>query len=165
MRTRQLFKKSLVASLFVAVLPAHAVGGEGDVRGEPATTRVLSRLPTCVSERLGAVSIEVGSKMQDSRSGTSPSRASYRRAFEKLSDAVREKGGDAVVLRGHEAAYVSNGNRKVSRPSYLKLKGSALKLDQSATACKLELIDPEEFAAKARRKPRESVRKDAGVSF
>jgi hypothetical protein len=70
-----------------------------------------------------------------------------------------------VILRGHEAAYLSKGGRYSWHPSYVWLKGAVVRLDPDATSCKLAVIDPKEYGLEARRKRRQNVRKNVGISF
>lgn len=128
--------------------------------------RVLSKSPACVEKRLGIVSVELGGKEeQDRRSAMPPTRVSYRNAFDKLAAAAQEKGGDAVILRGHEAAYLAKGGRRTWHPSYVWLKGAAIRLGPEAASCELAVIDPGEYERDVRRKRRQDVSKNVGVSF
>lgn len=127
--------------------------------------RVLSQSPACVEKRLGLVTVELGSKEENNRSAMRPPRVSYRKAFARLAEAAQEKGGDAVILRDHRAAYLSKGGHHSWRPSYVWLKGAAVRLEADAASCELVVIDPGEYARDLRRKQRQDVSKDAGVSF
>lgn len=130
-----------------------------------AGMKVLQTSPSCVLSRLGRVSVTLGTKDANPRSGTPPSGVSYQKAFAKLMDAAEAKGADAVVLRGHEAAYVAKGTRRSRRPTYVSLQGAAIRLDASATPCDLDLIDPAEFERHASASERQEVVKDTGTAL
>lgn len=127
--------------------------------------RVLSQSPACVEKRLGLVTVDLGSNEENRRSAMRPPRVNYRKAFERLAEAAREEGGDAVILRSHEAAYLSKGGRYSWHPSYVWLKGAVVRLGADAASCELAVIDPEKYGRDVRRKRRQDVSKNAGVSF
>ena len=139
-----------------AAMPVDAV--EGDAR-------ILGASPGCVERRLGVVSVELGSKEVDMRSGMPAPRASYQAAFRRLAERAAAKGADAVVLRGHEAGFVAKGSRRSVRPSFVSLRGAAIKLRDGGDSCALAVVDPVQFERDAIEKQRQDVRKDAGVSF
>ncbi|HEY0659791.1 MAG TPA: hypothetical protein VGD21_00490 [Lysobacter sp.] len=126
---------------------------------------VLQASPPCVQDRLGLVSVRLGNKEANLRTGMPASAVSYQKAFAKLKDAAEAKGADAVVLRDHEAVYVAKGARRSKRPSYVSLRGAAIRLDASAARCDLVLIDPVEFERRALAQERQEAAKDAGLSF
>jgi hypothetical protein len=161
------FPSLLAACLFAAAMQASAVrAGERGSQTESRPARVLGKSPACVEKRLGIVSVELGSKEeQDRRSAMAPTRVSYRSAFDRLAEAAQEKGGDAVILRGHEAAYLAKGGRRTWHPSYVWLKGAAIRLAPDVAGCELAVVDPGQFERDARNKQHEDVRKNAGVSF
>lgn len=130
-----------------------------------AGVRVLQTSPSCVHSRLGRVSVTLGNKEANQRTGMPSSGVSYRKAFARLMDAAEAKGADAVVLRGHEAAYIAKGTRRSRRPTYVSLQGAAIRLDANAASCDLVVIDPAEFERRALAGEREEVVKDAGTSL
>ena len=70
-----------------------------------------------------------------------------------------------MVLRGHEAGFVAKGGRRTVRPSFVSLRGAAIKLKDGGESCALAVIDPEQFEREAIEKQRQDVRKEIGVSF
>jgi len=118
--------KCLAVCLVGAAMPATAVrAGAPEPSVESPPAKVLSQSPACVEKRLGLVTVELGSKEEHRRSAMRPPRVSYRKAFAQLAEAARGKGGDAVILRSHEAAYLSKGGRYSWHPSHVWLKGAA----------------------------------------
>ena len=75
------------------------------------------------------------------------------------------EGADAVVLRSHEAAYEARGSRQPRSPTWLSLRGLAVRLDRTARNCELAVIDPADFAREALEKDRQHLSVDTGVSF
>jgi hypothetical protein len=90
---------------------------------------------------------------------------SYKKAFARLQQAAAEKGGNAVLLRDHQASYFTRGSRRARRPSYVSLTGAVVTLKDQKAPCSLSLLDPREFERSAIAKHRENVTKNAGVSF
>lgn len=159
-----MLRSVISCTLIACCLVVAAVHVQPVRAGEPP--RVLSESPACVEKRLGIVSVALGSKgEQDRRSAMPPTRVSYSSAFGKLVEAAQAKGGDAVILRGHEAAYRAWGGRRAWHPSYVRLKGAAIRLQPGAAGCELAVIDPGQFERDARDKEHKDVRKDGGTSF
>ncbi|SFK43718.1 hypothetical protein [Lysobacter sp. cf310] len=133
---------------------------------EPAPgVRLLTSAPTCAHRRLGQVSVTLGEKAPNLRTGMRPSPVDYRLAFDKLARAAQAKGGDAVVLRGHEAAYVAKGARASRRPSYVSLQGAVIALANPDAACELALLDPQTFAREVLAREAQDVVEETGIAF
>jgi hypothetical protein len=132
---------------------------------QPATALLLEESPSCVQARLGRVSVRLGSREPNERTGMPPASVSYRKALAELARAAGARGADAVVLRSHEADYVGKGARKPRRPTYLYLEGAAVRLQSPVQSCRLVIIDPAEFERRASAAVREDVRTDTGMSF
>lgn len=131
----------------------------------PADVRLLSSSPACEHRRLGQVSVTLGEQAPNLRTGMRPSAVDYRLAFAKLARAAQAKGGDAVVLRGHEAAYVTKGARPSRRPSYVSLQGAVIALANRDAACELDLLDPQTFAREVLERGAQDVVKETGTAF
>lgn len=148
----------LALALGAAVVPTHAAESSHAVR-------LLQSTPACVAQRLGQVSVSVGSQEPNPRTGMATGSASYEKAFARLAEAAHAKGGNAVVLRGHQADYVSKGTRPARRPTYVALQGAVVVLDGTVPDCPLALVDPSEFERRATSRQRNEVQEDKGVSF
>lgn len=130
------------------------VAGSGEA-GEPApveTVPVLDAVPGCVEAKMGRVSVSIGSK--DTRAARG---VSYEQAFGKLARAAAERGGNAVVLRQHEAAYVTRSKAIDPRPGYIALEGLVIRLPTGATACTWTPIDVDGFAAHSASAQRQEI--------
>lgn len=152
-----------ILSLGLCAGLAAASAGAAPEPGEGA--RVLTASPACAHRRLGQVSVSLGSKEPDMRTGMPPSAVSYPRAFAKLASAARAKGGDAVVLRSHDAAYVAKGARLGRRPTYVSLQGAVIALADPDGRCALALLDPVAFERQALERQAQDSVKDTGTSF
>ncbi len=148
----------LVSLLLVAAMTAHA----SDVSPE---VQLLASSPTCVKERLGQVSVELGAKEPNLRTGMRPSPVSYRQAFIKLLEAARSKGGEAVILRGHEAVYFTKSARQPRRPTFLSLQGAVVSLQSHGVGCDLARLDPATFEREAIAQKRADAVLDTGMAF
>ncbi|MDR7097669.1 hypothetical protein J2X04_000016 [Lysobacter niabensis] len=142
-----------------------ALAVAGVMANEPATALLLEESPSCVQARLGRVSVHLGSREPNDRTGMAPASVSYRKAFAELVQAAEARGADAVVLRSHEADYVGKGARQPRRPTWLYLEGAAVRLKPPVQFCHLVIIDPAEFERRARAAVREDVQTDTGKSF
>lgn len=111
----------------------------------PSGIRLLMSPPACVKHRLGRVAVSVGNREPNLRTGMAPGGVSYQRAFQKLAQAAAEKGGNAVVLREHQADYFTKAARRARRPTYVSLRGAVLVLDEQQRQCSMTLIDPSKF--------------------
>lgn len=151
--------KGILGSLLLVVVVA------ANASDTPTNVQLLAASPTCVKDRLGQVSITLGIKEPNLRSGMRPSSVSYRQAFAKLQDAASSKGGEAVVLRGHEAAYFTKSARQARRPTFVSLQGAVVNLEAHGAGCTLALLDPAEFERDAMARQREDVAKDTGMAL
>lgn len=128
------------------VLPAQA---------QPAPeVLLLEDFPRCMERRLGPVTANVGTVEPSLNTGMRPPSVAYSRVFRQLQRAALERGGDAVVLRGHRADYFSKDSRVPKRPTYIELQGTAIVLRDERPGCRLALLDPAVFEQRARDKPR-----------
>lgn len=117
---------------------------------QPGPAQLLESVPpTCVGERFGRVTIKLGSKEPNPRTGMSPAAVSYRRAFAKLQEEAAKRGGHAVVLRGHEAQFYTKGARVARLPTYVQLSGDAVTLKPDLAGCRIVALDAEAFAQDA----------------
>ncbi len=102
--------------------------------------------PTCVAERFGRVTVKLGSKEPNTRTGMAPSPVNYRRAFAKLQEEPAERGGHAVVLRGHEAHFYAKTARPPREPTFVQLSGDVVTLKSDLTGCRIVALDMDQFA-------------------
>ncbi len=137
----------VVASLGVAALGVTPVARAGGVV-EPIP--VLWRAPSCDVEKLGTVAIEEGRRVEEGTLETSIPAASYPRAFEQLARQAGEKGGNAVVLRGHKATYFTRSHKRSREPVHIELRGAVIRLPAGADACTLSRVDPQVVRRRAR---------------
>lgn len=159
---------SVLKGAVVGLLTAHialAVPCAFGTEKARVNVRLLSASPLCVERRLGVVSVTLGTREPNPRTGMPLPGVSYGTAFARLIEAAEAKGANAVVLRAHEAAYIAKGARRPGRPTYLSLQGAAVRLDDNDAVCVLEAIDPDEFERRAVEKERDEVSRNAGVSF
>jgi hypothetical protein len=113
--------------------------------------------PTCVAERFGRVTVKLGSKEPNQRTGMNPSPVSYRKAFAKLQKEAGELGGHAVVLRGHDADFYSKNARVARLPTFLQLSGDVVNLKPDLEGCRIVALDAEQFAQDALEREGEKV--------
>ncbi|MCD9087858.1 hypothetical protein [Stenotrophomonas sp. SY1] len=99
------------------------------------------------------------------RTGMAPLPVSYQQAFEQLLKAASARGGEAIVLRGHEAQFFTKGARIARRPTFLELRGSVVNLQAHGQGCNLVELDPVEFEHEALAREGESLEHSTGVAF
>lgn len=85
--------------------------------------------------------------------------------FDRLQAAAAQKGGNAVILRGHYADFLPRSSRRSSRPYYVRLEGTAVVLKDNHAQCSMRLIDPVEFERSALTRPRTDVTVDGGFNL
>lgn len=113
--------------------------------------------PTCVAERVGRVTVKLGSKEPNQRTGMNPSPVSYGKAFAKLQKEAGELGGHAVVLRGHVADFHTKNARVARLPTFLQLSGDVVNLKPDLEGCRIVALDAEQFAQDALEREGEKV--------
>lgn len=139
--------------LAIAVISAGAAVSGPDASaqdGDATTLPVLWSTPACEYKKLGVVVAKIGSRVSETTQGGYIPTVKYRQAFKVLSDAAREKGGDAVVFSHNQAAFYTYRGRKTRDPVYIHLRGGAIDLPADTRGCKLEPVDPDELAKRAR---------------
>lgn len=153
--------------LTTVLLAFMALAGTGSVQASESSddVHVLTSSPACILKRLGQVSISVGDANPDLRSGGLPKAVKYDHAFAKLAQAAADKGGNAVVLRDHQASFLQRGSRRTLRPNHIALKGAVLEIDASNAQCELAVVDVASFEKSAMAAQRDNLTKDTGVSF
>lgn len=143
-------QRSAVLVLCLMAAAAHA--------RPPEPVELLKSVPpTCVAERFGRVTVELGSKEPNQRTGMNPSPVSYRKAFAKLQKEAGELGGHAVVLRGHQADFYAKNARPVRLPTFLQLSGDVVNLKPDLEGCRIVALDAEQFAQDALEREGEKV--------
>lgn len=130
-----------------------------------ALPMLLREFPSCMSSRLGPVTAQAGNRAPDMRGGRTPPGVGYTRVINQLREAAADKGGNAVVLRGHRADYADIGARQRKHPSYIELQGTAIVLPAERSACTLALLDIDTFVANARQRQREAEASHSALTF
>ncbi|MBT2747654.1 MULTISPECIES: hypothetical protein [unclassified Lysobacter] len=110
-----------------------------------AAVPVLDATPACAYRKLGAVSAEAGVRIKGDSLDKSPAPASYRRAFDGLSDAAQALAANAVVLRGHRATYFTQFGKRSREPVHIDLSGVAIGIEGDLARCKLVVADPSDY--------------------
>jgi hypothetical protein len=119
---------------------------------------VLLQAPSCSHDKLGQVSIQVGTRVRSHRDlMVSPL---LRRGV--LAGEGGAGGADAVVVRWHQATYFTRNARRSHRPVHVQLRGAAISTHADARPCDFALADASEFDERARSgKPVEVASGDA----
>lgn len=146
--------------LFSTVIMA----GVSPLFAQPPSQHVLllEDFPRCMERRLGPVTANVGAVVPSLNTGMRPLSVAYSRVFRQLQQAAMEKGGTAVVLRGHRADYFTKDSRVPKRPTYIELQGTAIVLADDRANCSLATLDPEVFEQRARNKQRSESTVNSG---
>lgn len=142
-----LIRSAALVGLMIVMTSVHA--GEA---AEASSVPVLEAVPGCVEAKMGRVAVSLGSR--DTRAARG---VSYQQAFGKLARAAADRGGNAVVLRNHEAAYVTRSKRLDPRPGYIGLEGLVIRVPADGSVCSLAEIDVEAFAERSRGAEREAI--------
>ncbi len=128
------------------------------VADPPVPVELLrSTPPTCVAERFGRISVQLGSPEPNTNTGMAPTPVSYQKAFAKLQKAAGERGGHAVVLRAHEAKFYTKGTRVAQRPTFVKLSGDVVTMKRDLQGCRVVPLDVAQFVDDALQQEREQV--------
>ena len=133
---------SIVTALAIAA-PAAAAGPAAVV------VPVLWQPPSCPHDKLGQVSIQVGTRVNESTRDLLVPTVYYDRAFAKLATAAQAIGADAVVVRWHQATYFSRNKRRSHTPVHVQLRGAAIRTHADAGPCSFALVDPLDFEQRA----------------
>ena len=146
--------KTCALTLAVLVFaPLHA--------GEVSPLAVLWEAPPCEYRKLGSVSIEAGHRVYGHTKEVTA--VSYPQAFAELLLAAEAKGGNAVVIRWHQATYFTRFGTRSPTPVHLQLRGATIRIEDAA-GCDLIVVDPREFAHRAKRGDPMTVAPDAAYS-
>lgn len=123
---------------------------------------VLLQAPSCSHDKLGQVSIQVGTRVSEATRDLMVPTVDYAAAFTRLAKAAQAKGADAVVVRWHQATYFTRNARRSHRPVHVQLRGAAISIHVDARPCDFALADASEFDERARSgKPVEVASGDA----
>lgn len=128
-------------ALAIAVSPLQA---------QETTSPVLWKPPECSHQKLGSVAIESGKRVYGHTKEFAAA-VSYADAFAKLAAAAEALGGDAVVIRWHQATYFTRFGKRSRTPVHLQLRGAAIRIEEDAAGCDLAVVDSKEFANRAKR--------------
>lgn|GEM_PF-2050931 len=150
-----------IAVLALMLVAARAIAAEPSAPAEI----LLSTPPSCVSERLGRITVKLGTEAPNPRTGMAPPPVSYQKAFEKLQKVASERGGEAVVLRGHEAHYYTKGARIARRPTYLELGGDVVNLKAHGEGCTIVYLDTDRFEQEALAREGDKVTLINGMAY
>lgn len=142
-------KTVLVILLFSVAMTtsARAFGAGGDARPE---LPVLWESPGCQHQKLGSVTVDLGTQVRESTQDGRVPVVRVRPAFDKLVSAAAAAGGNAVVLRSHQGVYFTYHGRKSSAPVYIKLRGAVVRLPDDGAPCDLVVVHAEELEQRMR---------------
>lgn len=132
---------ALILAAIVAA-PLHA--------SEASPVAVLWEAPACEYRKLGSVAIEAGKRVYGHTTENATA-VSYTNAFMRLAAAAEDHGGNAVIIRWHQATYFTRFGTRSRTPVHLQLRGATIRIDGDAAGCDLMVVDPEEFAKRAKR--------------
>lgn len=111
---------------------------------------VLWESPGCQHEKLGSVTVDIGTRVRESTQYERVPVVRLRPAFDKLVSAAAAAGGNAVVLRSHQGVYFTYHGRKSSAPVYIKLRGAVVRLPDDAAQCDLAVVHSDELEQRMR---------------
>lgn len=94
-----------------------------------AAVPVLNATPACAYAKLGTVTAETGTRIDETSLDKAPSPASYPRAFERFAEAARAVGANAVVLRKHRATYFTRFGKRSREAVHIDLSGAAIRIE------------------------------------
>lgn len=106
---------------------------------------VLWESPGCQHDKLGSVTVDIGTRVNESTQDGRVPVVRVRPAFEKLVRAAAAAGGNAVVLRSHQGVYFTHNGRKSSAPVYIKLRGAVVRLPDDGAPCGLVVVHTDEL--------------------
>lgn len=141
---------ALVFAFAFAFATAPAFAAPAATDGSNTVVPVLWQAPSCSHDKLGQVSIQVGTRVTEATRDLLIPTVDYAGAFIKLATAAQAKGADAVVVRWHQATYFTRNTRRSHRPVHVQLRGAAIRTHTDAGPCEFALADPAEFDARAR---------------
>lgn len=140
----QLFRIVATMATVLALAPP-AAADRGDT-----VVPVLWQAPSCSHDKLGQVSIQVGTRVTEQTRDLLVPTVDYAAGFSKLASAAQAKGADAVVVRWHQATYYTRGGRRSRKPVHVQLRGAAISTHADARPCGFAHADPAEFDKRAR---------------
>lgn len=140
----------IVVANVIAVATALAFTAPAAANGTATVVPVLWQAPSCSHDKLGQVSIQVGTRVSEATRDLLVPTVDYAAAFTKLAKAAQAKGADAVVVRWHQATYFTRNARTSHRPVHVQLRGAAITTHADARPCRFALADPVAFDERAR---------------
>jgi len=141
----------LVITARASIVAALICVAQATAAGRPDTVLpVVLQAPACAHDKLGTVSIQIGTRVTEATRDLLVPTVDYRGAFAKLALAAQAKGADAVVMRWHQATYFTRNTRRSHKPVHVQLRGAAIRVDAGAKPCEFALADPREFDERAR---------------
>ena len=142
----------IVIAIVVAVVTtlSFAFAAPAGAGGIDTVVPVLWQAPSCSHDKLGQVSIQVGTRVNEATQDLMVPTVDYAWAFNKLAAAAQAKGADAVVVRWHQATYFTRNGRRSHRPVHVQLKGAAIRTHDDAGTCSFALADSADFDQRAR---------------
>lgn len=112
---------------------------------------VIWQSPACAHDKLGQVSIRVGTRVTESTQDVMVPTVDYDWAFAKLAAAAKAQGANAVVVRWHQATYFTRNSRRSHKPVHVQLRGAAIRTHAESGPCSFALADAGDFEQRARR--------------
>ena len=138
----------LIVALFAGATITAFAAAAADRRD--TVVPVLWQAPSCSHDKLGQVSIQVGTRVTEETRDVLVPTVDYAAGFSRLAKAAQSKGADAVVVRWHQATYFTRSGRRSRKPVHVQLRGAAISTHADAQPCSFALADPGEFDKRAR---------------
>ncbi|MEH6421982.1 hypothetical protein [Pseudomonas sp. CGJS7] len=110
-----------------------------------AAVPVIEATPACDYAKLGTVTAETGTRIDETSLDKAPSSASYPRAFERLAKAAQAVGANAVVLRKHRATYFTRLGKRSREAVHIDLSGAAIRIEGDMAQCQMVVLDPNDY--------------------
>ena len=141
----------LVIALTAVIVAALCGSAPASAAGRSDTVLpVVWQAPACGHDKLGTVSIQVGTRVSETTRDLLVPTVDYGGAFTKLALAAQAKGADAVVVRWHQATYFTRNGRRTHKPVHVQLRGAAIRVHADAKPCDFAVADPLVFDQRAR---------------
>ncbi|MDQ3206528.1 MAG: hypothetical protein M3Q40_08520 [Pseudomonadota bacterium] len=128
----------------LALLAAIVAASPSVVQAAAGTTviPVILSNPSCEHEKMGKVTVKLGTLVTEATPALMIPTVSYERVFAKLAAAASEQGADAVVVRNHRATYFTRNARRSDRPVHVRMEGAMVRLTGDRERCTLVAAEP-----------------------
>lgn len=137
---------AMVISMLAACVPS-SVAIATELGG---AVPVLWESPACGHDKLGTVTIEIGTRVSASTQDTRVPVVRVAPAFARLARAAVAEGGNAVVLRWHQGVYFTLNGRRSAAPVYITLRGAVIRLPDDRGPCQLVMVHADDVEQRMR---------------